>query len=134
MNTEVKQIREKVTMNELEGRNIIDVDVVPVIREENKTNNNVSYIGELELNFLISNSELNVETKNVKIPFEYSLDIDGIGNSNTELEIEVLSQNFVVQDGGNVNCNIDLQMNVDISRNININVIDEVQTAGKRDD
>lgn len=134
VNTEVKQIREKVTINGLEGRNIIDVDVVPVIREENKTNNNVSYIGELELNFLISNSELNVETKNVKIPFEYSLDIEGIGNSNTELEIEVLSQNFVVQDGGNVNCNIDLQMNVDISRNININVIDEVQTAGKRDD
>lgn len=134
VNTEVKQIREKVTINGLEGKNIIDVDVVPVIREENKTNNNVSYIGELELNFLISNSELNVETKNVKIPFEYSLDIEGIGNSNTELEIEVLSQNFVVQDGGNVNCNIDLQMNVDISRNININVIDEVQTAGKRDD
>ena len=134
VNTEVKQIREKVTINGLEGKNIIDVDVVPVIREENKTNNNVSYIGELELNFIISNSELNVETKNVKIPFEYSLDIEGVGNSNTELEIEVLSQNFVVQDGGNVNCNIDLQMNVDISRNININVIDEVQTAGKRDD
>ena len=78
VNTEVKQIREKVTINGLEGKNIIDVDVVPVIREENKTNNNVSYIGELELNFIISNSELNVETKNVKIPFEYSLDIDGI--------------------------------------------------------
>ena len=134
MNVEKKEIRERINLAGLENRNIIDVDIVPIIKEENKTNNRLSYIGELEINFVLSNSDLQVETRTANIPFEYNVDIDGIGNSNVELSIEVLNQDFIVQDGGNVSCNIDLKMILDISRNITINVIDDVQTTGVREE
>ena len=134
MNVEKKEIRERINLAGLENRNIIDVDIVPIIKEENKTNNRLTYIGELEINFVLSNSDLQVETRTANIPFEYNVDIDGIGNSNVELFIEVLNQDFIVQDGGNVSCNIDLKMILDISRNITINVIDDVQTTGEREE
>ncbi len=133
-NRGVKQIREKITLQDMENKNIIDVDIIPIIEKEEKKDTILRYEGNLELNIILASSELQIDTRNVKIPFEYDVDImENISNSNISLTMETKNQDFIVQDGGIVNCNIDIQMDIDISKNTTINVIDELETIGERE-
>ncbi len=131
---ETMQIREKVMLEGMENRSIIDVDVQPVIEKETKTKNRIVYEGELQLKFILSNSDLQVDTRTAKIPFDYAISdlVDG-ENMNSNMAIEVANQDFIVQDGGAVTANLDLLVNADTYRNTNMSIIDEIQTNGERE-
>lgn len=131
---ETKQIREKVMVEGIENRSIIDVDVMPIIEKENKLNNRIIYEGEIELKFILSSSDLQVDTRIVKIPFDYTIEgIEDSDNINSNMTMEVKNQDFVVQEGGVVTSNIDMAMNSDSYRSSNMNIIDEIQTDGERE-
>ena len=131
---ETKQVREKVNIEGIENRSIIDVDVVPMIEKENQFNNKINYEGELELRFILSNSDLQVDNRVVKIPFNYTVEEQcGDDNINRNMEMEITNQDFIVQEGGVVNSNIDITMNLNSYRSANINIIDEIQTDGERE-
>ena len=134
-NKELKQIREKVTLEGLEGKNILDVDINTTINEEDKSNTRIVYEGELELSFIVSDNNLNLENKIAKIPFEYVIEnIEDGENRNTNMEIEVANQDFIIQEGGIVTSNIDMMMNTNSYKNTNLNVMDEIQTNGEREE
>ena len=134
-NKETLQIREKVTLEGVRDRSIIDVDVIPRIEKEHKKDNRIVYEGELELNFILSNSELQMDTRTAKIPFDYSTEnLENGDEMMTDMEIQVINQDFIVQDGGVVTCNIDLEMDMNSYRSSNLNVIDEIQTNGEREE
>ena len=134
LNRGIKQIREKITLEGLDNKNIIDVDIIPAIENERKEDNRIIYEGKLELNFILANDSLQIETRTIQIPFEYTVEnIDDLKSKNTEALIDIINQDFVVQDGGIVNCNIDLQIDIRISRNTTIKIIDEIQTVGERE-
>lgn len=131
---ETKQIREKVILKEIDNRSIIDVDIIPNIEKENKLNNRINYEGELELRFILSNSDLQIDTRTAKIPFDYTIEnVEDSDNINSNMAIEIINQDFIVQDGGTVTSNIDMAMNADFYQNTNINIIDEIQTNGERE-
>lgn len=132
---ETKQVREKVNIEGIENRSIIDVDVVPMIEKENQLNNKINYEGELELRFILSNSDLQVDNRVVKIPFNYTVEEQcGDDNINRNMEMEITNQDFIVQEGGVVNSNIDITMNLNSYRSANMNIIDEIQTDGEREE
>lgn len=131
---ETKQVREKVNIEGIENRSIIDVDVVPMIEKENQLNNKINYEGELELRFILSNSDLQVDNRVVKIPFNYTVEEQcGDDNINRNMEMEITNQDFIVQEGGVVNSNIDIKMNLNSYRSANMNIIEEIQTDGERE-
>lgn len=133
-NKDTLQIREKVTLEGIGDRNIIDVEVIPRIEKEHKKDNRIIYEGELELNFILSNNDLQVEIRSAKIPFDYS--VDNLENGEeifTNMEIEVLNKDFIVQDGGIITCNIDLEITLNSYKISKLNVIDEIQTNGERE-
>lgn len=131
---ETMQIREKVQLEGMDNRSIIDVDVQPIIEKETKTKNRIVYEGELELRFILSNSDLQVDTRTAKIPFDYAIsDLEDGENVNSNMAIEVANQDFVVQDGGMVTANLDMLVNTDSYRNTNMSIIDEIQTNGERE-
>lgn len=131
---ETKQIRDKISVRDIGNKNIIDVDVFPVIENENRLNNRVVYEGNLELNMILNNQDMNIERKIEKIPFEYIIeDVDGVDGSNLRMTMEVANQDFIVQDGGIINANVDLMVNSEISQNSNLNIMDEIQTNGERE-
>ncbi len=133
-NKDTLQIREKVTLEGIGDRNIIDVEVIPRIEKEHKKDNRIIYEGELELNFILSNNDLQVEIRSAKIPFDYS--VDNLENGEeifTNMEIEVLNKDFIVQDGGIITCNIDLEITLNSYKTSKLNVIDEIQTNGERE-
>lgn len=131
---ETMQIREKVQLEGMDNRSIIDVDVHPIIEKETKTKNRIVYEGELELRFILSNSDLQVDTRTAKIPFDYAIsDVEDGENVNSNMAIEVANQDFIVQDGGMVTVNLDMLVNTDSYRNTNMSIIDEIQTNGERE-
>lgn len=131
---ETKQIREKVMLEGMEGKKIIDVDVVPSIEKIEPLNSRIIFEGELMLRFIMGNSELDMDTKQAKIPFEYVLEpIEDGENMNADLSIEVANQDFIIQDGGEVSANVDMLMNTNSYRSTNLNLMDEIQTNGERE-
>lgn len=125
---DTKQIREKVNLKEIDGKNLVDVDVMPIIHKENKINSKILYEGEVKLSFLFANATLQMEKREANIPFEYV--IDGLQNGetlNSDTEIEIGNQDFVIQDGGDVTCNIDLEMNTNLYRAANMNIMDSIE-------
>ena len=131
---EMKQIREKVMIEQGENERILDVDVMPMIEKESNVGNRIMYEGNIELNFIVENASLQITTKRAKIPFEYMVDdIENAENTNTEMDIEVANQDFIIQDGGVVNSNIDLMMNQNLYQNTNLNIMNEIQANGERE-
>lgn len=133
-NKELKQIREKVTLEGIDNKKIVDVDVVPIVENENKLNSRIIYEGKVELRFVLANADLQVETKQAEIPFEYTIEnLENGENINTNMDIEVANKDFIVQDGGIITSNIDMMMNMDSYRDTNLNIMDEIQTNGERE-
>ena len=131
---EMKQIREKVVIKQGENERILDVDVMPIIEKESNVGNRIMYEGNIELNFIVENASLQITTKRAQIPFEYMVDdIENAENTNTEMDIEVANQDFIIQDGGVVNSNIDLIMNLNSYQNTNLNIMNEIQANGERE-
>ena len=132
---ETKQIRETVQVEEIGNERIIDVDVMPVIEKQENIGNKILYTGVLDTNFTLSNDDLQVEIRNSKIPFEYTVnDVEDSRNVNNKLDIEVSNQDFIIQDNGMVTANIDLLMNNNMDKNANIHIMNEIQTNGEREE
>ena len=47
--------------------------------------------------------------------------------------MEIKSKDFIIQDGGDINCNIDVQTDTNMYRNANINTIDKIEEDGDRE-
>ena len=100
--TNIKQIREKVNLNDIQGLNLLDVETVPTILNENKINTKIMYESELNMKFIFENSQKQINIKDAKIPFEYT--IENLQNGemlNTNCDMGIKSQDFIIQDGGN---------------------------------
>ena len=131
---EIKQIREKVMVEQNENERIIDVDVIPTIEKETKLSNRIIYEGNIDLNFIMQNQNSEVNTKMQKLPFEYTVEnMENAENSNTQIDVEVANQDFIAQDGGIVTSNIDLVMNQNSYQDTNLNIMNEIQANGERD-
>lgn len=132
---EEKQIREKIVIENMGNRNIIDVDVNPIIQKETKENSMINVEGEIEFKIILEGNGLEMDTKVVKIPFEYTIkDIDNCENVNTDIDIEVRNKDFIIQEEGNVQSNLDMVINTNCYRNTNLNIMDEIQTNGEADE
>ena len=131
----IKQIREKINLNDVENESLIDVDVEPNIINENKINTKILYEGEMNLRFIFVNQRMQIDIKETKIPFEYTVENLQNGESlNTNNYLEIKSKDFIIQDGGDINCNIDMETNTNMYRTANINMIDSIQEDGEREE
>lgn len=98
--TDIKQIREKITLQDIDGLNLLDVDVVPTITNENKINSKILYEAELNMTFIFENSRTQIVTKEAKLPFEYVLDNLQNGEAiNSNCNMEIKNKDFIIQDG-----------------------------------
>ncbi len=133
--TETKQIQEKVNLSDMEGKSILDVDVSPVMLKEDKIHSKILYEGELQLQFLMMDSRNQITKQEAKIPFDYVLeDLQNGETLTTNEQIELASQDFILQDGGDVDCRIAMAIHTDMSRMANMNLIDQIEDEGEREE
>jgi len=114
---------------------IITATTTPTIINENKINTKIMYEAELNMKFIFENSQKQINIKDAKIPFEYT--IENLQNGemlNTNCDMGIKSQDFIIQDGGDINCNIDVQADTSMYRTANLNMIDSIQEDGEREE
>ena len=132
---QTKTIQEKINLNDIEGKNLIDVESSVQIQKETKINTKILYEMELKMNFMFLSQTMQITTQTATIPFEYVIDnLERGERLNTRNEIEILSQDFVIQDGGNISCNINVNIETNMYRNNNTNLINSVEEDGEREE
>lgn len=130
-----KQIREKVTLNNIEDKSLIDVNITSQFMKEEKINSKVLYEGELELEFMFLSRDAKIQIENAKIPFDYV--IDNIQNGellNISNDIEIVNQDFIIKDLGEITVNVDLVIISDMYMTANMNLIDNIEEVGEREE
>ena len=114
---------------------MIDVDVVPTIINENKINSKILYEAELSLQFIFQDTRTQIIIKDAKIPFEFTIDNLQNGETlNTNTNMEIKTKDFIIQDGGDINCSIDIQNDTNMYRTANINMINSIEENGEREE
>ena len=93
------------------------------------------YEAELNMKFIFENSRKQINVKDAKIPFEYTIENLQNGESlNTNCDMGIKSQDFIIQDGGDISCNVDVQADTSMYRTANLNMIDSIVEDGEREE
>ena len=126
---DICKIKQRLVIPEINGNRIYDVDIKPNIINQNILNGKISYNGELELNFIFASDNIaKMDTKLPKIPFDFAMDISNINKSSQiTTEIEIRTQDFIINQDGGIDSNIELQFNVNVSNNIDVKIIDGIE-------
>lgn len=132
--SQVCNIREKQGIPEIGNRKIYDVEVLPMIGEQKLLNNRIVYDGEIALNFIFSaNSNGGIDTKQINIPFNFSMDFEDISKeSHIDTIIEISMQDFVVMPDESIDIKIDLNFTAISGKDENISIIDEIEEQETR--
>ena len=123
-----ESIRENVEISDLYGKKIYDVSVKVEILKQILLKSKVLYEGEILLDFIYESLNNNIiDTKKVKIPFNFNLDFEGVDdNFNIKTEVEISMQDFVVTSDNNIDVKIDLNLTISAFKATYINIIDEI--------
>ena len=130
-----KMVQEKVMLTEIEGKRLIDVDLSVSMNKETKINSKILYEMELKMKFTFLSQNMELEMKEASIPFEYVIDNLERGESiNTKNDIEIQSQDFIIKDGGEIDCNINMNIQTDMNIIANVDLINDVEEEKEREE
>lgn len=119
-------IREQQVIPEIGSRKIYDVEVMPTIQEQTILKDRIIYNGKINLNFIYASNN-GIDTKEIYVPFNFSMDFEGIqSDNNVDTVIEITMQNFVVMPDESIEIKIDLNFTAISGEDSNISIIDEV--------
>ncbi|MCI9178213.1 MAG: DUF3794 domain-containing protein [Clostridia bacterium] len=121
-------IREKQTIPEIGSKKIYDVEVKPILQEQNILNGRIVYNGDLNLNFIFAgDSNITIDTKEITVPFSFSMDFEKVmPQSHIDTVIEIQMQDFVVMPDESIDIKIDLNFTAISGNDSSISIIDEI--------
>ncbi len=129
-------IKERMVIPELNNSKICNVEIFPRIIKQNIYNDRVMYEGELEIKFMYMSSVTNrVDIKSQNLPFNANLECQGVSQtSNLMTQVDILKQDFVIMQDGGIEANIELSLNGDISKMMEVKVIDNLEVLEDNDE
>ena len=131
--SEKKTFQEKVDIEGIEIEKLIDSDLKIKIIKETKINTKILYELEAILNLMVLNKNSEIVTKKVNIPFEYVIDNLSFGETfNTFNEIDILDEDYIIKENGSINCNINLNIETQLYRIKEIELINEIEEGEER--
>ncbi len=126
------KIQQKISASDISTNQIYDVEITPNILEQKIANSKVMLEGEINLKFIYALNR-GVSIKEVKLPFEHSIETENIDlSANIETNIEIASNNFVVGTDEMIDAKIDLVFSLDVLVNTTINMIDKINVDETR--
>ena len=127
-------VNTKINIPEIAGNELLDVDINPTITKTSISNSKIMYEGNLELSILYSDTEqTQTNTRNVTVPFEITIDnIDNAEALEATPNVEIQSSDCKVE-GGAINCNIDLKLDINLQQNTNLDIIDDISETEMED-
>jgi len=121
-------IKDRIIVPEVSGKNIYDINVKPSIINQSVFNNQIVLEGEIELEIMFEeDATLPLDIKIVKMPFNFRIDNKNIQtNTMFNISLEIATQDFIVGIDGNIDVQVDLMFYTNISKNVTLSTIDEV--------
>jgi len=127
-------VKNKMSIPEISNGTVYEISGTPNIISQNILNDKIIFEGEVDVNIIFGLLN-NVEGRMVKMPFTHEVSIADLNpNSNVEVGIEVENQDFIILSDGDVEMRVDMELDIDWSRNAYINVIEEIEKEEKRQD
>lgn len=126
-------IRGKANIPNLEEKDLVDVETNVNVANVKITDDKILYSGNIYLNFVyFSGNSLN--SRNTKIPFEAEIqNPQNSENINVEYDILLKSLKYKFENNGDINVEISMEINTKTSKNINMNIIDNIKISDKND-
>lgn len=127
--TNTLNFSEKVQLERLMENEVYDVDIVPIINETKLGSSKIIYEGELKLTYIYKSDGINkMESKEITIPFEHIVDVDGLSNmSFIETNLEVSDNVIVVMPDGSIETKLTLVFEIELYKSEKINLIDKIE-------
>lgn len=123
---ETYNMHEKKNISEILGAKIIDTTVTTTVKQT-VLNSKVAYEGDIILSLLYQEESKRVNSKTIKIPYQYSISNENISqNCDIETDTEIVSQDFVIMPDGNIDIKIDINFVITITTKNNISIVKEV--------
>ena len=129
-------IKEKMNIPELLNSKICNTEVTPRIIKQNIYNDKIIYDGEVQVKFMfISPNNNRLDIKIQTIPFSNSFDCPGVTqNSNLNTNVDVRTSDFNMMGDGSLEANVELNINSDVSKMMEVKVIDNVDVSEEGND
>lgn len=129
-------LTEKIVIPELQNSKICNSEIIPKIIKQNIYNDKIIYDGELEVKILyISGLTNRLDLRTQTIPFSCNLDCPGASsNSNINTNIEITTKQFSEAGDGSIEANVYLNVISDISKMIEIKVVDNLAILENEDE
>jgi len=129
--SQIFNFREKQSIPEITNCKIYDVGVKPVIQEQTVLKDKIIYNGDVNLNFIYS-SNTGISTKEISLPFNYTLDFEGISRDEpVETIIEITIQNFIIMPDETIEMKVDLNFTAISGKDIAISIIDQIEQSSE---
>ncbi len=129
---DVLTLREKLAVQEMAGGKIYDVSVKPVVQMQNVSNGRMNSEGEMEIKILFWNGRENrLDAKLISVPFQFSMDMQGVGDT-AEINKEITKCNIEIMQDGFLNVEIDLLFSAENENYRTISLIDEINAEEER--
>lgn len=127
-------VKESIAISEIGENEIYEVTVKPEITSQNIVGKKIMYEGEIKLEFIFAAENVSrIDTKQCVLPLNFSVDVLDLEQScSVDTAVDVVREDFVNSGRGEISSNISLEFNVDISKTVGINVIDQVQQCETR--
>lgn len=126
-------IKERIIIEGIDENDLLDVDIKPQIITTNITKSKIMYTGEVKLNFVFKKENM-VESREIKLPFELAEDNLYLTNKiDVENSIEIGFTQFNIKQTGSIDSNIDLSLVTRTSKNVSMNIIDNIEYIDSED-
>lgn len=129
-------VKQRVEASEIAGNKIYDTNLEYSITNVNIVNSKIVYEGEITATIIYASSNtVKIDTKIVKLPFNYEIDSCGITNvSNIDTLIGIKEDNFIILSDGGIDVQITLELDTRMFKSMEINVINDIETEDIRND
>ena len=126
-------VTSKTNIADLADGRLLDVEVTNTINKQTVTNSKILYEGEIVLNFIFDKGEQNINSKISKIPFDFAID-NPLGTDKIKVDSKcmIVDKKFDVKPNGDIDCNIDMEASVEVSQDISLDIIDNIQIEENR--
>lgn len=127
-------VKENIAVSEIGDNQIYEVTVRPEITNQSIINKKIVYEGEVKIEFIFATDSVSrIDTKQCVLPLNFSVDVPDLEQGcNVDTAIDVIRDDFVANGRGEVNSNISLEFNIDVSKTVGINVIDQIELNENR--
>lgn len=127
-----EQIRQRIEIENLGNKDIVDAEVVVMVTGETSGSNYKIYDCKARIKFVIVDEKGQVTLKETSVNFQHREEnIEEIENTRMILSVEIDNKDFVIQDGNQVDVSIDLKMVVDSYVGSDICIIDKLECVDK---